>query len=292
MRCSRRACRSLRSLWRPQLNAGTLARLLGGPVSKSEDQSADIATTAVGSAASAVTQAAATALSLSPELGVALSIFAGTIPALIRNGFARRAERRCALAAHGMEVAATQQNATVEEVSSAGANPDVFLSMFYDLIDSVDEAAAQPLGHLAMTYAHLGLAPDRFFRAFGRVVRELDSTELLDLTKLLDVCTKRIDSHEAPFADSDLVRTNFRDPIGHSLEARGRDDEWHALLEVSSGVRLLLLMKQHGLAAEPTDVPGVVGGDPVRARIWRGFGGRALTHLRLEKPQPLDVNTG
>jgi hypothetical protein len=37
-RCSRRACRSLRSLWRPQLNASTLARP-GGRIRLGESDS-------------------------------------------------------------------------------------------------------------------------------------------------------------------------------------------------------------------------------------------------------------
>jgi hypothetical protein len=238
----------------------------------------EVAVGAAGNAAGTFVGGTAVAFGLSPEVSAALSVFAGAIPSLIRAGFQSRAQRRCAIAAAAMAREAAAAPAV--NMPETPASQEVFLSMFYDLMDAVDDAAAGPLGHLASSYARLELPPDPFFRAFGRVVRELDGVELSDLRTLLSDCVLKVNEGKSAFADSSVVRTNYRDPVGHTIESwKGSSDGWVPAVEVQNGVRLLLLMKQHGLAAEPTDVPGIIGGEPVMARIWRGIAGRALMHL-------------
>lgn len=234
----------------------------------------------VASAGAIATVAAAMgfkALGAPESATLVLSSFAGQIPALIRVGSLERAERRSALAAKGMAAAIGES----EKLPETPAAQEVYVAMFHDLMDAVDDRAAAPLGHMAAEYARLELQPDQFFRAFGRVVRELGPEEMRDLESLLDDSVTRIGAHRSAFADSSLVRASFRDPEGRQLEIRGPgDDDWATTLQVSQGTRLLSLMKQYGLALEPTNVPNAWDFQAMMALIRRGYAEKALRHLR------------
>jgi hypothetical protein len=250
-------------------------------MSTAEDEKKNLVIAAAGAVATVAAAITFKDLGASESAALVLSSFAGQIPALIRVGSLERAERRSRLAAKGM-AAAFGDTKNLPETPGA---QDVYVAMFHDLMDAVDDGAAAPLGNMAAEYARLGLRPDQFFRAFGRVVRELGAEEIRDLERLLDDTVTRIDSHRAAFADSSVVRASFRDPVGHQLEVKGPgDDAWSPALEVTQGTRLLSLMKQSGLALEPTNLPGAVGFQPMMALIRHGFASRALGHLRAVAP--------
>ena len=232
-----------------------------------------------------VAQYAASALGISPAAAAAIGIFGGAIPGVIQAGYTKRIERRIGRAAAGI-AAAADPNLNPGDIPVNERSEESFVSMWVEMMSAVDDAAAAPLGHLAMTYARWDIAPDRFFRSFGSVVRELDARGLVELRALLAECVRRIDAHEATSADAIVVRTSLRDPRGRSLESRRPgEDGWWEIAQVENGIRLLSLLKQHDLATQAADVPGPVGFDPEIALLWRGLAGRALTHLDMTPPE-------
>jgi hypothetical protein len=179
-----------------------------------------------------------------------------------------------------MVAVAEEYDVDLSELEAKPETTECFLTMFYDMMDAIDDAAAGPLGHLAMTYVQSGKAPDKFFRAFGRTVRELSSTELLALELLIRECVSRMNSGQSATPDSEVVRTDSRDPTGKALLAGGvHTGQWSRIQEMDNGLRLLTVMKQHGLAVEPTDVSATFGGNPQAIRIWRDEAERTLRHL-------------
>jgi hypothetical protein len=162
--------------------------------------------------------------------------------------------------------------------------------MFYELMDAVDDAVAPSLGHIAMTYANEQKRPDFFFRAFGRVVRELDAVELRYLRDLLR------NTLAQPNSGSFLLRCVPGDPEGLAIQvenegahpsgnaiARGMDsDGWTEVVKLRRGVRLLTLLTQHGLALEDVAGPAVWGANPVVIVLSAENARRALSHIVLD----------
>jgi hypothetical protein len=251
----------------------------------SDEQASAVAVAATGSALAAVAQYAVQAHGLGPEVQAAISVLTGAIPAIIQVGYSRRIERRVERAGVGIRAAA-DSSADPAAIPNTERSQETFASMWVDMMDAIDDAAAAPLGHLAMTYARWDMAPDRFFRSFSRVVRELDERGIPELRTVLAESVRRIDARETTSADAIVVRTSPRDPRGRSLEWKraGGDNEWGDLAAVSNGLRLLSLMKQHGLASQATSVPAVWGFQPEIALLWHGEAGRALVHLEMSAP--------
>ena len=234
---------------------------------------------AVGAAVASVAQAAGIYAGLDVATVAGLGVFAGQIPAMIHLGSARRAERRCKLAQQGIEKAAASSTVDPAQLANSETTQEAFVSMFLDLMDAVDDAVAPSLGHIAMSYAQDNKTPDAFFRAFGRVIRELDADELRSLHTLFE----KVASSPSPYEDTVPVRTAPGDPEGVTLQVKqGGADEWKELLSLRRGVRLLLLLKQHGLANEATNVPPIVGFNLVAALIPKKTAARAMRHIVLD----------
>jgi hypothetical protein len=233
----------------------------------------------LGAAAAAVAQTAGVDVGLGVAAATGLSVFAGSIPAIIRHGFTRRDERRCQLAQLGIAKAAADSAVDPAQLQDSEATQETFVSMFHDLMDAVDDAVAPSLGHIAMSYAQENKRPDRVFRAFGRVVRELDADELRSLRAVFE----KVASSPSPSEDTVPVRTAPVDPEGVTLQVKqGGADEWKELLSLRRGVRLLLLLKQYGLAHEATNDPGTWGNNPVTALVPKRNAARALRHIILD----------
>lgn len=256
----------------------------------SDSKAHDIVVGALGAATGAI----ATVVAAQTGLGIAavtgLGVFAGSIPQIIQHGWSRRAQRRCELAQRGIEKAVLDSGSDPAKLPNTDATQETFVAMFYELMDAVDDAVAPSLGHIAMTYANEQKPPDFFFRAFGRVVRELDAVELRYLRDLLRNTLAR------PNSGSFLLRSVPGDAEGLAIQletkslerspnviARGTDNEgWTEILKLRRGVRLLTLLIQHGLALEDVAGPGVWGANPVVIVLSAENARRALSHIVLD----------
>jgi hypothetical protein len=129
---------------------------------------------ALGDAAGQVAGGVGAALGLNPVANVALTIFAGAIPAFIEVGYKRRVERRMTAANRAICRVAEEYDVDLSNLQDSEAASECFATMFANLMNSLDDAAAGPLGHLAMSYAREDKKPDRFFKGLGATLRDLD----------------------------------------------------------------------------------------------------------------------
>lgn len=124
------------------------------------------------------------------------------------------------------------------------------------LLDSVDDAAAVPLGVLAAEYLGAQQRPDAFFRGFSRVVADLSADEINDLKAVLDVLREPLQRDEVYLgivkSRSDLlVDTVFEQRADGVVAVLADDREPLARgAAPSSFLRLANLLKVHGLAQE------------------------------------------
>ncbi len=249
-------------------------------MSDSRTTAQSTADSAIGAALTITASAAALTVGAGPEAAAGVAVFAGAIPGIIRTGYQSRAERRCALAQQKISAVAAEYDIDLRDLDNAPETTEAFLTMFHDLMDAIDDAASGPLGHITMTYVAQEMPADEFFRAFGRTVRELSARELYALESLLRDCVCRLNSGRSSFVDSENIMTKYGDITGSVLLIGGASNgQWEPAASTDNGLRILALMKQYGLAVEPTDFSGTIGANPMAVRIWKDTATRALCHL-------------
>lgn len=191
-------------------------------------KTAELVTTgAVAAAATSATVAGVGGAILPPLVGWA----AGTL------GRARAwlVERRLRQWLEQMAVAMEKDSAdAVQEQIEANLNKawmrDGLLESFRTLMDAIDESSIPPLARLAAQYIGKGQAPDVHFRSAGRLLAELDSSDLHTLQDLLllisrrEECQKCINVQVDRFNRNDVprARISYRRHDGSAHEAEVR----------------------------------------------------------------------
>jgi len=134
--------------------------------------------------------------------------------ALVGLGFGRSvfrsAQRRFPKFARGFlsaldpdPVKAGEKAKMMAEQGDTESLDDSMMRSFRQMMDAVDDSVVPVLGYMAGLYRLEGKKANYFFRAFGRLLCELEPGELDDLVKIVDIAQKQSNHREDPNLELD-----------------------------------------------------------------------------------------